>query len=153
MSPMDHDTARTLLNDHLDGELSPGAEQELAAHLSGCEACQRELADLRRTLSSLAGLGAVAPPQEFVSKVKQRIRRRSRGRFFGPQRLLTRIPFEWVSFVLILIMLLLYLSFIQTSPRARITPPHEPGGSAPVEAPASQAGPGAPQAGPPGGAR
>lgn len=106
---MDHDLAKTLFSDYLEGELAPEQAAELEEHLSGCADCAAELEALRGTLNTLATLRRVPPPPEFVSQVQQRIRKRSRGRFFTPEKLLTRIPFEWISFVLIILMLALYM--------------------------------------------
>jgi len=106
---MDHQAAQELFSDYLEGELSPREREELSAHLQECEACREELEDLKKTMRSLSGLKALPPPAGFASKVQQKIRKRSRGRFFTPERLLMRIPFEWISFIIIMIMLAMYL--------------------------------------------
>jgi len=125
--PMDHDAAKELFSAHLDGELEQKQEEELSAHLEECETCRQEFEELRQTLRSLSGLHKLMPPEEFVSKVQQRINRRSRGRFFGRENLLTRIPFEWISFVIIILLLMLYIAFIQTQD-AQISAPAETDG-------------------------
>jgi anti-sigma factor RsiW len=110
---MEHQSAKELFSQYLDGELPGGQASELEAHLADCVSCREELETLRKTLHALAGLPSVAPPTEFAQSVQQRIRRRSRDRFFAPERLLTRIPFEWISFVIILLMLVMYYMVIQ----------------------------------------
>ena len=120
---MDHQTAIELLNDYIDGELSASQEQQLDKHLKGCESCTRELEELRQTLDIMGSLRKVAPPDQFVGKVQQRINKRSRGRFFGRQeRVLKRIPFEWISFVIIIIMLVLYLMTVSQQPSIKPAP-------------------------------
>ena len=120
---MDHQSAIELLNDYLDGELSGAQEKKLEQHLEGCESCQGELEDLRQTLDIMGSLRKVEPPTEFVGKVQQRINKRSRGRFFGGQeKLLVRIPFEWVSFVIIVIMLVMYLMTVAQQPSIKPSP-------------------------------
>jgi anti-sigma factor RsiW len=110
---MDHQSAIELFSEYLDGELPAEQAAELEAHLEKCETCREELETLRKTLRGLAGLPPVPPPDQFARKVQQRIRRRSRGRFFGQESWLTRIPFEWISFVIIILMLLMYFMVIQ----------------------------------------
>lgn len=110
---MDHQSARELFSDYLDGELSGEQGSELEAHLRTCADCQRELDALKQTLGSLGQLAPVTPPPEFVRKVQQRIRRRSRGRFFAEESVLSRIPFEWISFVIIILMLVWYFMLLQ----------------------------------------
>ena len=60
------------------------------------------------TRSLLAGLGTVAPPTDRSERVPQLIERRSRGRFFGRRKLYERIPFVWVSLVMLIVAALLY---------------------------------------------
>ena len=109
---MDHQAAQELFSDYLEGELSPREREELSAHLQECEACREELEDLKKTMRSLSGLKALPPPAGFASKVQQKIRKRSRGRFFTPERLLMRIPFEWISFIIIMLMLAMYMIMV-----------------------------------------
>ncbi len=109
MSRMDHDQAKALLSDFLEDELDAVRTAALGEHLDGCEACRAELESLRETMRSLSGLHRIDAPDEFVSKVERTIRRRSRGRFFGPESLLARLPFEWISFAIILALLAVYL--------------------------------------------
>ncbi len=104
-----------LFSDFLEGELSPEETARLRSHLDGCEPCQTELEELRQTLNSLSGMKHIPPPPGFLNKVKQRIRKRSRGRFFAPDKLLNRLPFEWISFIIILIMLVYFMYTMQAT--------------------------------------
>lgn len=124
---MDHQRAKELFSQYLDGELPPEQQSELEAHLDQCETCQAELNALEKTLSSLAGLAPVPPPKDFDRKVQQRIRRRSRGRFFKPDNLLNRIPFEWISFVIIMLMLVMYFMLIQSQVKVKPDPQRDGG--------------------------
>ena len=120
---MDHQSAIELFDDYLDGELSGAQEKKLEQHLEECESCRDELEELRQTLDLMGSLRKVNPPAEFVGKVQQRINKRSRGRFFGGQeKLLVRIPFEWISFVIIVIMLVMYLMTVAQQPRIKPSP-------------------------------
>ena len=60
---------------------------------------EQTAAELR---SLLSGLGTVEPPTDLSEKVLQIIERRSRGRFCGRRRLFERIPFVWVSLLLLI---------------------------------------------------
>lgn len=119
---MDHRAAQDLFSEYLEGELSPEAQAEVAEHLQGCPGCQKELEVFRQTLRSLSGLRQLPPPDDFSKKVQQRIQRRSRGRFFGAERALNRIPFEWISFVIIIIMLVLYMLMMEQGRRLSPAP-------------------------------
>ncbi len=140
---MKHEEAQANFSDFLEGELSPQEVAELQAHLEGCATCADELEELRQTLSSLSGLKRVPPPPGFLGKVQQRIRKRSRGRFFEPDKLLNRIPFEWISFIIILIMLVVYMYTIQTAV-TDVSPAEKPGADAtdarPIQTPPAPKG-------------
>jgi hypothetical protein len=111
---MDRARAQELYSEYLDGELDAETSRELEAFLAQDEQAAAELEKLRQTISTLSFMRTTAkPPAEFVSKVERRIRRRSRGRFFGNQQpLLMRLPFEWFSFIIILLLLALYMTVV-----------------------------------------
>jgi anti-sigma factor RsiW len=160
---MDHETAKELFSEYLDGELDAAQKRDLESHLQGCDDCQQELESLRVVMSTLAGLSPAEPPKDFARKVQHTIRRRSKGRFFSAEGLLRRIPFEWISFVIILLMLVMYYMVVQSAqvkpspdpdegvtPRAPTSQPASPASqpaSRPASQPASQ--PSAPPARPP----
>jgi len=123
VNAMDHQSAIELFDDYLDGELSEPQQKKLEQHLEGCDSCRDELEELRQTLDFMGSLRKVEPPTEFVGKVQQRINKRSRGRFFGGQeKILVRIPFEWISFVIIVIMLVMYLMTVAQQPKIKPSP-------------------------------
>ncbi len=110
---MDHRAVSDLFSDYLEGELDASTQAQVSEHLKGCEQCRKELETFRQTLDALSGLRTLPPPDNFTRKVQQRIHKRSRGKFFGPERVLQRIPFEWISFVIIIIMLVLYMLMME----------------------------------------
>lgn len=107
---MDRDQAAALFSDYLDDELDAETRQAFEQALEADEELRKEFRSFRKTVQSLSGLRVTAPPPEFARKVERRIQRRSRGRFFREQKVLMRVPFEWFSFVIILILLVLYMT-------------------------------------------
>jgi anti-sigma factor RsiW len=55
---MDCEAFVELVTAHLDGTLDPDAERRFAAHLAGCDGCDRYLAQLRTTVGTLGRLTA-----------------------------------------------------------------------------------------------
>jgi hypothetical protein len=56
----------------------------------------------------LAKLNKVAAPPDLASRVPDLIQRRSAGRFFGKRRLADRLPLEWLSLIMLLLLALIY---------------------------------------------
>jgi anti-sigma factor RsiW len=113
---MDHERAQDTFSDYVDGSLPARDRAEVDQHLAVCIQCRTELESFRRTLGSLGQLKQTAP-ESFLPDIKQQIYRRSRGRFFGPRwKLFGRIPFEWVSLVTIIAMLVYYLATLHGAP-------------------------------------
>lgn len=56
------DEAHELLSDHLNGALPAAEADALSSHLEGCDACRRELADLRWVTALMQGLPAEPVP-------------------------------------------------------------------------------------------
>lgn len=105
---MDHDRARELFTEYHDGELTADEVEALESHLAGCEACSMEWDTYRRTIEEISGLHMFAAPEGLTEAVEQKIKRRSKGRFFGEQRSFST-QFAIVSFILILLFMLAYL--------------------------------------------
>ena len=91
-----------------DGDVSETDRQAFNEHLRQCDTCRAEWDAYLLTLNEVSGMYPLAPPDEFTQKVKQVIKRRSRGRFFGEERPFN-LSFAIVSFVLIVLVLLAYL--------------------------------------------
>ncbi|PIE18862.1 MAG: hypothetical protein CSA65_03940 [Proteobacteria bacterium] len=131
---MDRQSAKELYSDYLEGELDATQAAEFEAFLEQDETARAELAAFEKTLSSLYGLRAKvpAPPPDLANKVERRIQRRSRGRFFSKstQKLLWRVPFEWISFIIILLLLALYMTTVLEGRKKGVSPPKAGGGTA-----------------------
>jgi anti-sigma-K factor RskA len=132
---MDRQSAKELYSDYLEGELDTAQVTELEAFLEQDEAARAELAAFKKTLSSLYGLRAKVPtpPPDLANKVERRIQRRSRGRFFskGTQKMLWRVPFEWISFIIILLLLALYMTTVlEGRKKGAVAPPKAGSGTA-----------------------
>jgi hypothetical protein len=72
---------RTGFTEYLDGRLSGGEMQAIAAHLRDCRECAREWQSLRAVQASLAGLGSVPEPADLPLRIRvavsqERTRRR-----------------------------------------------------------------------------
>ncbi len=110
------ETSRERFSEYLDGDLSGDEKQKLETEIADCTTCRSELDELRRTLGRIGSIKHHAPPA-FVDSVRSQIRQRSQGRFFKRKYLLFgRIPFEWVSFVMILAMLVYYIVIMRSTP-------------------------------------
>lgn len=115
------DAVRERFSELLDGTLPTDEAARLRATVADCPECSDELERLRATLGRLGGLRTGAPPA-FVASVQARIHARSRGRFFAPaprgwRRWLTgRWPFEWLSFAMIVAMLVYYILVLRSAP-------------------------------------
>jgi hypothetical protein len=74
---------RELFSDHVDGGLSPEAEDRLGAHVGACPACRDELSRYEAGLGVLAGRSPEPPP-----RLGERLARRleNEGLLRGPRR-------------------------------------------------------------------
>jgi len=63
-----------LISARLDGELSPGEQAELDAHLQACPACRVIANDMQGLHSALTGLGEVDAPAELSQTVLSKIK-------------------------------------------------------------------------------
>jgi anti-sigma factor RsiW len=116
MSENPHGAFEEQFSSYLEGDLAERERRALEEHLRGCPSCTAQLEAFRKTLGKLGGLREKAP-QSFLAGIEAQIRRRSGGRFFGTRRLLFgRLPFEWLSLVMILAMLVYYVVTQQTAP-------------------------------------
>ncbi len=104
-----------LFNDFLEGDLSPEDHAAFERRLEDDEAFKKEYERFFSIVGGLRALPFTFAPDDFVGQVQTRIRKRSRGRFFTDNYLLTsRIPYEVVGLVMILVMLSAY--FMMASP-------------------------------------
>ncbi|MCP4677515.1 MAG: hypothetical protein GY854_18775 [Deltaproteobacteria bacterium] len=117
---MDCEQARMLFLGYHDDDIGDGDRRDLENHLKECEECKAEWDDYRRTVGEVSGLLSLAPSEDFTSRVKETIGRRSRGRFFGEQRPFS-LWFAIISFILILLVMLGYL-FISAGTEIHVVP-------------------------------
>ncbi len=104
---MDCKQAQKLFVDYRDGTIQAQSRGDFESHLAGCPACRLELEAYNKTLEEVSGLIQLAPTDDFHSRVKKTIDRRSRGRFFGDESSYS-LKFAIISFILILIVLFAY---------------------------------------------
>ncbi|MCP4606784.1 MAG: zf-HC2 domain-containing protein [Proteobacteria bacterium] len=104
--------AKELFIGYHDGDLGERDQAALEKHLDDCDTCTTEWNGYLKTVGEISGLFRLAPPQDFASRVKQTIDRRSKGRFFGESGPFS-IGFAVISFILILLFLLAYLFISQ----------------------------------------
>jgi anti-sigma factor RsiW len=57
-------------SEYLDGRLNGHEMQQIAAHLEGCRACDREFAALRYAQASLGSLGPVPEPDNLLLRIR-----------------------------------------------------------------------------------
>jgi anti-sigma factor RsiW len=101
---------------YVEGELPAEEKAAVEQHLATCIQCRTNLKLFRETIDNLAQLKKKAP-QSFLPDIQQQINSRSRGRFFGRRWMLFgRIPFEWVSLLMIVAMLLYYIFTLRSAP-------------------------------------
>jgi anti-sigma factor RsiW len=56
MIPLDCRTVVELASDYVDGDLGPDGEGRVAAHLAGCDGCERYVEQVRQTVRLLGRL-------------------------------------------------------------------------------------------------
>jgi predicted anti-sigma-YlaC factor YlaD len=101
---------------YVEGELPAEEKAAVEQHLASCIQCRTNLKQFRETMDKLAHLKKKAP-RSFLPEIQQQIHDRSRGRFFGRRWMLFgRIPFEWVSLLMIVAMLVYYIVTLRSTP-------------------------------------
>lgn len=70
---MNHSDIQSRMASYLDGELALDARALFDAHLDRCDACSRELAEMRDTIRLLRTLPNPEPPADLVNSVMRRI--------------------------------------------------------------------------------
>ena len=106
---------------YLEDDLPPPDRAAVDQHLATCVQCRTNLERFRATIGKLSQLKRKAPG-DFLPSIQQQIHTRSRGRFFGKRWLLFgRIPFEWISLLMIVAMLVYYIITMQSAPTS-VTP-------------------------------
>src|SRR5690242_20113371 len=106
---VDHAQATELFSAYWEKELAPAELGALEEHLRSCVVCRREFEAFERTVHAVAGLPRELAPTGFSDAVRGRIRKRSRGRFFAPRKLVERIPYELFSLLMLGLILAVYV--------------------------------------------
>jgi anti-sigma factor RsiW len=99
-----------LFNAYLDDELSDEEREEFDDRLESDPDFARAWDDFSSVVGGLRGMPFEFAPDDFVDRVQGRIRTRSAGRFFAEEYLFkTRMPYEVVALVMIIVMSAAYL--------------------------------------------
>ena len=64
---------QTELSAYVDGELPPSIRAEVEAHIEGCAACRKRLAELRKLVEGVAALPKLQPAPQFLAAVRRKI--------------------------------------------------------------------------------
>ncbi len=125
---MTPDDARDLFSQAYDGELTGDQQRAFDALLEGDEGLRREFEGFRAMMQQTRSLGSdeldAAPPPEFVASVQDRIRRRSRGRYYRDRFATSSGPAAMMPLMLGLVVMLtlgiayFVLNYIQLEPAA-----------------------------------
>lgn len=112
---MDHAQASELFSSYWDHDLSPEESARLEEHFSSCLVCRREYEAFQKMLGGLGAMEKQIAPEGFADGVIHRLRKRSRGRFFGaldPANLkrVDRIPYELFSVLMLAILVAIYVA-------------------------------------------
>jgi len=107
-----HEEVKSRFSELLDGEMAGADDREIRGHLEGCEECRRAWDEFRLTFQAFKSAAMSEAPPYLVDRIKHKIHRRSRGRFFQePPPLLFRVPYEIFSLIIILLALMMYMIF------------------------------------------
>lgn len=103
------DAQDILFNDYFDGELSEEEQREFKARLDADENFRKEYKQFFDIMGGLRAMPFEFAPDDFENQVRSKIRSRSKGRFFADNFLLTsRVPYEVVGIVMIIVMISAY---------------------------------------------
>lgn len=124
-------------SDWVEGTLSGPERERFERELEADPELAREIKDFERVVGALRALPPAEAPPDFLRAVQHRIRRRSRGRYFG-RRELTRVRFPYEAVINGILLGLLMAVYIIAMPPADGTPvPLAPALVARAEAPAA----------------
>jgi hypothetical protein len=109
----EHTRAQAMFSDLLDDALSASDKSTLDSHLASCIACSAELATFKQTMAALRGKKSDTPSPEFMSSLRDQIRERSRGRFFGDRRPSHRLEIASLMTLILVATIYVVLKMIQ----------------------------------------
>jgi len=104
---MDCARIKELLSEYIDDALDQETRVQVERHLDGCQACTRELADMKAVVDHLGTLEKVHAPVDFLDRLHQRLEPRFTFRnlirlFFVPIRV--KLPLEFATAAALLIL-------------------------------------------------
>jgi anti-sigma factor RsiW len=117
---MDHAQATELFSAYWDEELGPDQVAALEEHLRSCVVCRREFQQFEQAVSALGSMHRMVAPSDFSAGVRQKIAKRSKGRYFTPRRLAERIPYEMFSLVMLGLILAIYIVLQLAQPSLKL---------------------------------
>lgn len=92
--------ARSLLSQHLDGELDRNQTRKMDEHLSACSLCHSEFVSLRETSSLLAGVGRKKAPDDLALRLRLAMSREAAQHRISPlERLRFRFEHAFDAFM------------------------------------------------------
>lgn len=101
-----------LFNAYLDGDLDRGEKEDFARRLETDPEFKKAWQDFERIMGGIRQLPMEFAPDDFVERVRGRIRTRSNGRFFAENMLFKEhMPYEVVAVVMMIVMATAYLFF------------------------------------------
>src|SRR5262249_41142423 len=83
---------RKLLSAHIDGELDPQTDSQVASHLERCESCRRSHARIAAGARWAESLPAVPAPEGLLAEIERRI---ADPEPFPKRRAFSPLPFRW----------------------------------------------------------
>lgn len=99
------------LSAYLEGDLSPEETDTLLAHLDQCQPCTEKLTELEDARQLFEKLPRQTTRGDFQEKLETRIRRRSRGRFFGQGwQSSNKVTYLGAAIVLVILAALMFMS-------------------------------------------
>ncbi len=103
-------TGTDMVSAYLDDELEPNDAKAFEELIESSPEVAAELADLRKVISLVGGLGEVAAPEDFYEKLNRRLRRRQIMQPQTSSRLaMIAVPFQVLSILVILTVAALYM--------------------------------------------
>jgi hypothetical protein len=119
---MDHSQATELFSAYWDEDLAADQAGALEEHLRSCVVCRKEYQSFEQAVGAIGGLHKMVAPSDFAEGVRNRIRKRSKGRFFTPRKLAERIPYELFSLVMLGLILAIYIVLQLVQPQHLLLP-------------------------------
>ncbi|MEZ4459286.1 MAG: hypothetical protein R3E66_06085 [bacterium] len=101
-----------LFNAYIEGDLDRGEREDFARRLETDPEFRKAWEQFERIMGGIRRLPMEFAPDDFVDRVRGRIRTRSNGRFFAENMLFNdHMPYEVVAVVMMIVMATTYLFF------------------------------------------